>query len=126
MPPQIHVSLEFCILIDQFKKNKNRIKNKKHMNLNLTSSSSRTQKSITQKTSYKPKKSNIRTQENQTQKNQTHNLSSASNSKTPFLLFSAPLSFFFESYFSKHKKQLNFKKQHFSFCFGDFEVSYFY
>ena len=28
MPPQIHVSLEFCILIDQFKK-KNRIKKKK-------------------------------------------------------------------------------------------------
>ena len=65
------------------------------MNLDLTSSSSRTQKSITQKKSYKPKKSNTRTQENQTQKNQTHNLSSASNSKTPFLLFSAPLSLFF-------------------------------
>ena len=55
MPPQIHVNLEFCILIDQFKK-KNRIKKKKHMNLDLTSSSSRTQKSITQKKSYKPKK----------------------------------------------------------------------
>ena len=38
-------------------KKKNRIKNKKHMNLDLTSSSSRTQKSTTQKKSYKPKKS---------------------------------------------------------------------
>ena len=28
MPPQIHVNLEFCILIDQFKKKKNRIKKK--------------------------------------------------------------------------------------------------
>ena len=60
MPPQIHVSLEFYILIDQFKKKKNRIKNKKHMNLDLTFSSSRTQKSTTQKKSYKPRQSNTK------------------------------------------------------------------
>ena len=36
------------------------------MNLDLTSSSSRTQKSITQKKSYKPENQTQRTQENQT------------------------------------------------------------